>query len=1098
MNTHSDQSTGSKTSSQDSETNAEAVPKGRDNSNVMNTHSDQSTGSKTSSQDSETNAEEVPKGKNNSDDQSTGSKTSSQDSEQPDAEEVANGTPPKKDTTVATVHLKVVWPEGEPPPKWEKELQKALQSWFNKNPKNRVTTECSKLTGQMDGSVRLEITPATGQEDLFTDDTQLTLKDQTTASVRRLNGGGSARVHHYTHPSWLIPSAPPKNNSNDQSTGSKTSSQDSEQPDAEEVPNGTLKKKDKPVATVHLKVVWPEGEPPSRWETELQKALQSWFNKHQKSGVTTKCLNLTGQKDGSVRLELIPATGQEDLFTDDTQLTLRDQKTTASVRRLNGGGSAPVTHDNDTPRLLPSAPPTPMKKDKPVATIHLKVVWPEGEPPRRWETELQKALQSWFNKNPKRTVITECVRLTDQKDGSVRLEIIPATGQEDLFTDDTQLTLRDQKTTASVRRLNGGGSAPVAHDNDNPWLIPSAPPVFHFQTPMKKDKPVATIHLKVVWPEGEPPRRWETELQKALQSWFNKNPKRTVITECVRLTDQKDGSVRLEITPATGQEDLFTDDTQLTLRDQTTASVRRLNGGGSAPVTHDNDTPRLFPSAPPEPVSCTVPLVLFWYVNQVYREKMKRIEEKNGVHIQKEVKVSFNGDTSAGADPVKALSEFTDLVQSCLGDSTCYSYSHEPGQVDWEKALQLIQQGREKLTLTVSPHEVEVCGPMESLKTFQNYSKIIKKSHNSQIPGPSSTGEAQGRSDTLHIDPVHWLVITTLFKTELAELEKGFGVKYGYIQDKVKARAEMKSKDAFTLESDSLRALVCLHQRVTASVLSCSLQSQSQRHLVKERLAGLPGVVPDFRGDQWRIIGLPEDLRRAVDLIESDLGRPVFREEDKQRIGHLRYGVDSSGGSDMAGGKPPVRGAPAAEEEEDKCPVCMDQITNRRMLPCHHALCKECLENLVTQMGPTCPICKALFGELTGDQPDGRMTYETQRYSLPGFQGHGNIVIKYEMYPGKQTARHPNPGKTHYGTQRSAYLPDNREGREVLRLLQRAFDKRLIFTVGTSRTSGSEDQVTWNDIHHKTSISGGPSSFGYPDPDYLRRVKEELKAKGIE
>ncbi|XP_059924242.1 E3 ubiquitin-protein ligase DTX3L-like isoform X2 [Gadus macrocephalus] len=929
----------------------------RDNSNVMNTHSDQGTGSKTSSQDSETNAE-VPKGENNSDNQSTGSNTGLLDSEPPDAKEVANGTPQKEDKPVATIHLKVVWPEGDPPRRWEAELQKVLQSWFNNNPKRTVKTECVRLTDQKDGSVSLEITPATGQEDLFTEDTQLTLKDQkTTASVRRLNGGGSF------------------SKKNDQSTGSKTSSQDSDQPDAEEVPNGTLKKKDKTVATIHLKVVWPGGDPPSRWETELQKALQSWFNKHQKSGVTTKCLNLTGQKDGSVRLELIPATGQEDLFTEDTQLTLRDQKTTASVRRLNGGGSAPVTHDNDTPRLFPSAPPTPQKKDTTVATVHLKVVWPEGEPPPKWETELQRALQSWFNRNPKNRVTTECSKLTGQMDGSVRLEITPATGHEDLFTDDTQLTLRDQKTTASVRRLNGGGSAPV---------------------------------------------------------------------------------------------------------------------------THDNDTPRLFPSAPPEPVSCTVPLVHFWYVNQVYRERMKRIEEKNGVHIQKDVKVSFNGDTSAGADPVKALSEFTDLVQSCLGDSTCFSYSHEPGQVDWEKALQLIQQGREKLTLTVSPHEVEVCGPMESLKTFQNYSKILKKSHNSQIPGPSSTGEAQGRSDALHIDPVHWLVITTLFKTELAELEKGFGVKYGYIHDKVKARAEMKSKDAFTLESDSLRALVCLHQRVTASVLSCSLQSQSQRHLVKERLAGLPGVVPDFRGDQWRIIGLPEDLRRAVDHIESDLGRPVFREEDKQRIGHLRYGVDSSGGSDMAGGKPPVRGAAAAEEEEDKCPVCMDQITNRRMLPCNHALCKECLENLVTQMGPTCPICKALFGELTGDQPDGRMTHETQHYSLPGFQGQGNILIKYEIYPGKQTARHPNPGKTHYGTQRLAYLPDNREGREVLRLLRRAFDKRLIFTVGTSRTSGSENQVTWNDIHHKTSIGGGPSSFGYPDPDYLRRVKEELKAKGIE
>uniref|UniRef100_A0A8C5ACG9 E3 ubiquitin-protein ligase n=1 Tax=Gadus morhua TaxID=8049 RepID=A0A8C5ACG9_GADMO len=751
MNTHSDQSTGSKTSSQDSETNAEAVPKGennsddqstgsktssqdseqpdaeevangRDNSNVMNTHSDQSTGSKTSSQDSETNAEEVPKGKNNSDDQSTGSKTSSQDSEQPDAEEVANGTPPKKDTTVATVHLKVVWPEGEPPPKWEKELQKALQSWFNKNPKNRVTTECSKLTGQMDGSVRLEITPATGQEDLFTDDTQLTLKDQTTASVRRLNGGGSARVHHYTHPSWLIP------------------------------------------------------------------------------------------------------------------------------------------------------------------------------------------------------------------------------------------------------------------------------------------------------------------------------------------------------------------------------------------------------SAPPEPVSCTVLLAHFWYVNQVYREKMKRIEEKNGVHIQKDVKVSFNGDTSAGADPVKALSEFTDLVQSCLGDSTCYSYCHEPGQVDWEKALQLIQQGREKLTLTVSPHEVEVCGPMKSLKTFETISKMKKKILNTPVPGPSSAGEAQGRSQRvsmnfrdpllssgLAIDPVHWVVITTLFKTKLAELENRFGVKFCYTTDKVKARAEM-SKDAVTMESHALRALLCLYQRVTTSVLSCSLQSQSEsQSLVGQRLAGIHGVVPDICGDQWRIIGLPEDLRRAVDHIESDLGRPVFREEDRQRIGHRRYGVDSSGGSDMAGGEPPVRGAPAAEEEEeDKCPVCMDQITNRTTLPCNHALCTECLENFVTKMGPTCPICKAIFGEITGDQPDGSMTYETQRTSLPGFWGYGHILIKYDIPHGKQTARHPNPGRPYRGTQRSAYLPDNREGWEVLTLLQRAFDKRLIFTVGTSVTSGSENQVTWNDIHHKTSFGGGPASFGYPDSDYLRRVKEELKAKGIE
>lgn len=61
------------------------------------------------------------------------------------------------------------------------------------------------------------------------------------------------------------------------------------------------------------------------------------------------------------------------------------------------------------------------------------------------------------------------------------------------------------------------------------------------------------------------------------------------------------------------------------------------------------------------------------------------------------------------------------------------------------------------------------------------------------------------------------------------------------------------------------------------------------------------------------------------------------------------------------------------------------------------------------------------------------------------------------------------------GTRRVAYLPDIKEGREILRLLQQAFAQKLIFTVGQSRTTGATDVVTWNDIHHKTSYSGGPS-----------------------
>ncbi|XP_041528692.1 E3 ubiquitin-protein ligase DTX3L-like [Microtus oregoni] len=97
-----------------------------------------------------------------------------------------------------------------------------------------------------------------------------------------------------------------------------------------------------------------------------------------------------------------------------------------------------------------------------------------------------------------------------------------------------------------------------------------------------------------------------------------------------------------------------------------------------------------------------------------------------------------------------------------------------------------------------------------------------------------------------------------------------------------------------------------------------------------------------------------------------------------------------------------------------------------------------------------------------------------------------------------QEDEHPNPGKPYSGTRRTAYLPDNQEGRHVLGLLREAFNKRLIFTIRDSRVPGVSDVVTWNDIHHKIYTFGGPRNFGYPDPHYLTRVKEELKAKGIE
>uniref|UniRef100_A0A3B3TJD1 E3 ubiquitin-protein ligase n=1 Tax=Poecilia latipinna TaxID=48699 RepID=A0A3B3TJD1_9TELE len=186
------------------------------------------------------------------------------------------------------------------------------------------------------------------------------------------------------------------------------------------------------------------------------------------------------------------------------------------------------------------------------------------------------------------------------------------------------------------------------------------------------------------------------------------------------------------------------------------------------------------------------------------------------------------------------------------------------------------------------------------------------------------------------------------------------------------------------------------------------------------------------------------------------------------------------------------------DSKDDSCSICLSDFINKKQLKCKHAFCEGCLQNAIKTCGPICPICKDVFGVMKGNQPDGTMTWNKYPLSLPGFPYNGHILITYDIPSGKQTEDHPEPGQYYGGTTRIAYLPDNKEGNEVLLLLKKAFDQKLIFTVGTSRTTGMDNMVTWNDINHKTSMTGGPQCFGYPDENYLSRVKEQLKAKGIQ
>ncbi|KAA0714467.1 E3 ubiquitin-protein ligase DTX1 [Triplophysa tibetana] len=166
----------------------------------------------------------------------------------------------------------------------------------------------------------------------------------------------------------------------------------------------------------------------------------------------------------------------------------------------------------------------------------------------------------------------------------------------------------------------------------------------------------------------------------------------------------------------------------------------------------------------------------------------------------------------------------------------------------------------------------------------------------------------------------------------------------------------------------------------------------------------------------------------------------------------------------------------------------------------YHLLCLVAMYNNGNKDGSLqCPTCKAIYGEKTGTQPPGKMEYHVIPHSLPGHSETKTISIVYDIPAGIQTNEHPNPGKKYSarGFPRHCYLPDNEHGRRVLKLLITAWDRRLIFTIGTSSTTGETDTVVWNEIHHKTEFGSNLTGHGYPDPNYLDNVTRELAAQGV-
>lgn len=182
----------------------------------------------------------------------------------------------------------------------------------------------------------------------------------------------------------------------------------------------------------------------------------------------------------------------------------------------------------------------------------------------------------------------------------------------------------------------------------------------------------------------------------------------------------------------------------------------------------------------------------------------------------------------------------------------------------------------------------------------------------------------------------------------------------------------------------------------------------------------------------------------------------------------------------------------------DDCVICMESLSSSgrvvRLKECGHEYHRTCITDALKAQ-PWCPVCRAMIRKPQGTCPSGTMSISTSSIRCSGFSCSKSIVITYSMPSGTQMPYHDNPGQRFQGATRIAYLPDNDDGRKLLKRLKWAWMQGLTFRVGTSLTTHQPNCITWASIHHKTSPSGG--THGFPDAAFFINCNGELDSCGV-
>ncbi|NXK44052.1 DTX3L ligase, partial [Chauna torquata] len=491
-----------------------------------------------------------------------------------------------------------------------------------------------------------------------------------------------------------------------------------------------------------------------------------------------------------------------------------------------------------------------------------------------------------------------------------------------------------------------------------------------------------------------------------------------------------------------------------------------------------------------------VPSALYEYFCHTCKDKIKELYERFGVHIRSKdcyngsTSVCFTSDTSS-ASIQRATDFFTSAFQKSIEDvkqekvpiTNSYQLNETIMKLHARFSNLLAKQEENQLLLR---------GPTNEILAAKKFLSEEGKSSQAEKTMKISS-EPYTYRNGIEVDASVFKLLETVLRKEIKDIEENFDT----VMEKIDSshsqkmliifRPRTKISGMFSHATETFinafqNAFAMLREKLISWKLSECQEKRLNMLLDGKQLENLH-VKLKKKEDKFILCGLPNHLDAAEkhimnllnveDPAETKNRTPLSSDLSKQDatgVSEKKYcGRQKSNFSSKEQAK-----ARTEEDANDTCPICMEIINSKEILSkCKHAFCKSCIKKAMTYK-QACPVCNTVYGLMQGDQPEGVMSVQKIYSPLPGYPSCGTIEIKYAMESGIQTSSHPNPGKPYSAISRTAYLPDNKEGQEILQLLRRAFKQKLIFTVGQSRTTGTQGVITWNDIHHKTSMYGGP------------------------